>query len=46
MFKNQDRRSITKGVDASVPKELQVVCWQLVDDVVKKKRLSRLSTGF
>lgn len=37
MFKNQDKRFITKGVDTNVPKEIQLLCWQLVDNLVKKK---------
>lgn len=37
MFKNQEKRFITKGIDMKIPKEIQVVCWQLVDNLVKEK---------
>ncbi|MBO0428813.1 hypothetical protein JZO82_06505 [Vagococcus fluvialis] len=39
MFKNQDKRFITKGIDMRIPKEIQVVCWQLVDNLVKEKEV-------
>lgn len=39
MFKNQEKRFITKGIDTKVPKELQIVCWELVHNLVKEKAL-------
>lgn len=39
MFKNQEKRFITKGIDASVSKEIQIVCWELVDNLVKEKSI-------
>lgn len=37
MFKNQEKRFITKGIDASVSKEIQIVCWELVENLVKEQ---------
>ena len=37
MFKSQEKRFMTKCIDAKVPKEVQVVCWQLVDNLVREK---------
>lgn len=39
MFKNQEKRFITKGIDIKNPKEIQVVCWQLADNLVKEKEI-------
>lgn len=39
MFKNQDKRFITKGVDTNVPKEIQLLCWSLVDELVKENNI-------
>lgn len=39
MFKNQDKRFITKGIDINVPKEIQLLCWRLVDELVKKNNI-------
>jgi hypothetical protein len=39
MFKNLDKRFITKGVDTNVPKEIQLLCWELVDQLVKENNI-------
>lgn len=39
MFKNQEKRFITKGIDASVSKEIQIVCWELVENLVKENNI-------
>lgn len=39
MFKNQEKRFITKGIDASVSKEIQIVCWELVENLVKENSI-------
>lgn len=39
MFKNQDKRFITKGIDTNVPKEIQLLCWRLVDELVKENNI-------
>lgn len=39
MLKNRDKRFITKGIDTRVSKEIQIVCWELVDNLVKKKSI-------
>lgn len=35
MFKNQEKRYITRGIDSDVPKELQIFCWRMIDEFVK-----------
>lgn len=37
MFKNKDKRFFTKGIDTDLSKEVQIVCWKLVDNLVKEK---------
>ncbi|WNF89805.1 DUF960 family protein [Vagococcus fluvialis] len=39
MFKNRDKRFITKGIDTNVPKEIQLLCWNLVDQLVKENNI-------
>lgn len=39
MFKNQDRRFITKGIDRKIPKEIQIICWRLVDNLIKERKI-------
>lgn len=39
MFKNQDKRFITRGIDTDVPKEIQLLCWRLVDELVKENNI-------
>ena len=39
MFKNQEKRFIIKGIDASVSKEIQIVCWELVENLVKENSI-------
>lgn len=39
MFKNQDKRFITKGIDTNVPKEIQLLCWRLADELVKENNI-------
>lgn len=36
MFNHQEERVITKGIDTKEPKEIQVVCWKLVDDLSER----------
>ena len=37
MFERKENRFITKGIDSDVPKEIQVVCWELIDKLVEEK---------
>lgn len=39
MFKNQEKRFITKRIDTNVPKEIQLLCWRLVDELVKENNI-------
>ncbi|MGF2146194.1 DUF960 family protein [Vagococcus fluvialis] len=39
MFKNQDKRFITRGIDTTVSKEMQLLCWRLVDELVKEDNI-------
>lgn len=39
MFKNRDKRFITKGIDTNIPKEIQLLCWRLVDELVKENNI-------
>ncbi|MGF2145035.1 DUF960 family protein [Vagococcus fluvialis] len=39
MFKEKEKRFVTKGIDAKVSKEIQIVCWELVDNLVKEKSI-------
>lgn len=39
MFKNQEKRFITKGVDTNVSKSIQLLCWRLVDELVKENNI-------
>lgn len=34
MFNTQENRYITRGVNEQVPKEIQLRCWQLIDEKV------------
>lgn len=36
MFENQEKRFITKGIGARVSREIQLVCWELVDNLIKE----------
>ncbi|MDB1678024.1 MULTISPECIES: DUF960 domain-containing protein [Enterococcus] len=37
MFQNKGQRYVTKGVMDSLPMELQVLCWNLIDENVQKQ---------
>ena len=39
MFDTQENRYITKGVNEQVPKEIQLRCWQLIDEKVKQSEI-------
>ncbi|MFW7401928.1 DUF960 family protein [Vagococcus fluvialis] len=39
MFKKKEKRFITKGVDTQVSKAMQIVCWELVDNLVKENSI-------
>ena len=39
MFERKENRFITKGIDSDVPKEIQIVCWELIDELVKGKAI-------
>ncbi|MBP2100661.1 DUF960 family protein [Enterococcus rivorum] len=36
MFEKNDNRYLTKGVNEQLPKEIQVYCWQLIDQKRKE----------
>lgn len=35
MFKKKEKRFITRGIDSNVPRELQIFCWQVIDEFIK-----------
>lgn len=39
MFTNKGKRYLTKGIDTAVPKEIQLLCWELVDQLVKENNV-------
>ncbi|WP_029277834.1 DUF960 family protein [Carnobacterium jeotgali] len=36
MFQSKDNRHVTRNVDSTVPKKMQLFLWELIDDQVKK----------
>lgn len=36
MFHSKDNRHVTRNVDSTVPKKMQLFLWELIDDQVKK----------
>ncbi|MDR2994248.1 MAG: DUF960 domain-containing protein [Bacillus cereus] len=36
MFEKKDKRFIIKGINTNVPKDIEVVCWELIDNLVKE----------
>ncbi|MGO2890788.1 MAG: DUF960 family protein [Enterococcus devriesei] len=40
MFDIQENRYITRGVNEQIPKEIQVRCWQWIDEKVKKSEVT------
>ncbi|MBP2098933.1 DUF960 family protein [Enterococcus rivorum] len=40
MFEKNDNRYLTKGVNEQLPKEIQVYCWQLIDEKRKEAEIT------
>lgn len=36
MFNSKDNRHVTRNVDSTVPKKMQLFLWELIDNQVKK----------
>lgn len=40
MFNTKENRYITRGVNEQIPQAIQLRCWQMIDEKVKKADIS------